>query len=156
MPMPSTVVDVCKSVMSAIPWDQVFRDSHIDISVREWSSTYVPEAGIVNFYQYKDALTAHVDQSEVDSTRPLISVSLGESAIFLAGGESRNDRPIPFRLESGDVIVMSGPCRRVFHGVPRIIENSMDDRLLSNWDVDDAVKAFIKGTRMNINVRQVF
>ena len=82
----------------------------------------------------------HVDRSEVCSTSPLVSVSyvfanhwryyivsdfgncchtirLGHAAIFLIGGLSRDEEPIPILLRSGDVVVMSGPqCRRAYHG----------------------------------------
>ena len=34
-----------------------------------------PDAGIVNFYQEKDTLMAHVDRSEVCATSPLVSIS---------------------------------------------------------------------------------
>lgn len=34
-----------------------------------------PDTGIVNFYQTKDTLMGHVDRSELDPYRPLISIS---------------------------------------------------------------------------------
>lgn len=34
-----------------------------------------PDTGIVNFYQMNDTLMAHVDRSELDPSRPLVSVS---------------------------------------------------------------------------------
>lgn len=35
--------------------------------------------------------------------------------------------PYALKLESGDLLIMSGRARRVYHGVPRIIENSFDE-----------------------------
>jgi alkylated DNA repair protein alkB family protein 1 len=35
---------------------------------------YVPEAGIVNYYQLKDTLMAHVDRSEINMDAPLVSI----------------------------------------------------------------------------------
>lgn len=32
-------------------------------------------SGIINFYSARDALTGHVDHSEVDATAPLVSIS---------------------------------------------------------------------------------
>ena len=92
-----------------------------------------PDAGIINYYQEKDTLMAHVDRSEVCATSPLVSISyarnqrvsistyhdsrLGCAAIFLAGGQTRDTEPVPILLRSGDVLIMSGPaCRRVYHG----------------------------------------
>jgi alkylated DNA repair protein alkB family protein 1 len=34
-----------------------------------------PDTGIVNFYQLNDTLMAHVDRSELDNSRPLVSIS---------------------------------------------------------------------------------
>ena len=43
--------------------------------------------------------------------------SLGNAAVFLIGGKTRDVEPIPLILRSGDVIIMSGPeCRRAYHG----------------------------------------
>jgi alkylated DNA repair protein alkB homolog 1 len=42
---------------------------------------------------------------------------LGQAAIFLIGGLTRDEKAIPIVLRSGDVLIMSGPrCRRAFHG----------------------------------------
>lgn len=71
-----------------------------------------------------DFLTGHPptilsnsDHSEADTERPLVSISLGLTSVFVAGGRSRDERkPVPFLLKSGDVILMSGPSRRIYHG----------------------------------------
>lgn len=156
MPMPQVFRETCQNIASTMPWSEIplANDSQIDTS--DWQ-TYKPEAGVVNFYQYRDSLTAHIDQSEVDSVRPLISISLGESCIFLAGGKTRDVKPIPFLLESGDVIIMAGEGRRVFHGVPRIIESRCSAHFdWSHYEDGRQIDNFLQGTRININVRQVF
>jgi alkylated DNA repair protein alkB family protein 1 len=156
MPMPGIIKRTCRQIASTVPWANIPLTKSRKLDTSGWQN-YKPEAGVVNFYQYRDSLTAHVDQSEVDSVRPLISISLGESCIFLAGGTTRNQKPIPFLLNSGDVIIMAGDARRVFHGVPRIIEASC--RAPFDWSQHAngrSVQDFLKGTRLNINVRQVF
>jgi alkylated DNA repair dioxygenase AlkB len=40
------------------------------------SKDYLCEAGIINFYQAGDSLTAHQDRSEANSTAPLVSFRL--------------------------------------------------------------------------------
>jgi len=46
--------------------------------------------------------------------------SLGNAAVFLIGGNSRDVDPVPILLRSGDVVIMSGPaCRRAYHGIPQ-------------------------------------
>jgi hypothetical protein len=43
--------------------------------------------------------------------------SIGNAAIFLLGGTTRDAEPIPILLRSGDAVIMSGPeCRRAYHG----------------------------------------
>lgn len=42
---------------------------------------------------------------------------LGQAAVFLIGGLTREERAVPLVLRSGDVLIMSGPrCRRAYHG----------------------------------------
>ncbi|KZT11624.1 uncharacterized protein LAESUDRAFT_784182 [Laetiporus sulphureus 93-53] len=145
-----------------------------------WNEGYEPDAGIVNFYQTKacsyspstptnmvmisilqDTLMAHVDRSEVCATSPLVSISLGCAAIFLIGGLTRDVEPMPIVLRSGDVVIMSGPaCRRAYHGVPRILEGTLPphfetrpDDEQNDWKVHEE---YLRSTRININVRQVF
>jgi len=101
---------------------------------------------------------AHVDRSEVCATSPLVSISLGNSAIFLIGGLTRDTDPVPILLRSGDVVIMSGPaCRRAYHGVPRILEGSLPTYLKSeNIGEWTPYEQYMRTTRININVRQVF
>ncbi|KAJ3217205.1 hypothetical protein HDU67_008334 [Dinochytrium kinnereticum] len=118
---------------------------------------YDPEAGIINFYQLGDSLTAHQDRSEINKNAPLVSLSLGNSCIFLFGTESREeDVPTPVLLQSGDIVIMSGASRQCFHGVPRILSDTTPQfltELSSDPDLEHVVK-FMSSTRLNINVRQ--
>src|SRR6266403_2405122 len=88
-------------------------------------------------------------------------ISLGNAAIFLVGGLTRNIAPIPILLRSGDIIVMSGPaCRCAYHGVPRILERTLPAYLGEGTNIDDELwtpyARYMDTTRININVRQVF
>jgi alkylated DNA repair protein (DNA oxidative demethylase) len=55
--------------------------------------------------------------SQVAACQRKIFLSLGLSAIFLFGGQTRKERPRRIRLENGDVVVWGGPARLAFHGV---------------------------------------
>ena len=54
---------------------------------------YSPEAGIVNYYPLGGSMGGHTDHYESDLSWPLISLSFGQSAIFLIGGATRDIRP---------------------------------------------------------------
>lgn len=135
----------------------------------DWTEFQV-ESGIVNFYQLKNTLMGHIDQSELVGDKPLVSLSFGHTAVFLIGGRTRDTAPTAIYLRSGDVLIMSGACRRVFHGVPRVVEGSLPDHLKhsSCWDAPDKSRAsseeqqdwdafarYMSTTRININLRQV-
>ncbi|KIM49179.1 hypothetical protein M413DRAFT_21445 [Hebeloma cylindrosporum] len=130
---------VCKEAVQSVDWKQVhgLHDDDWGASGPDWDtwdSTYEPDAGI-------DTLMAHVDRSEVCATSPLLSISLGNAAIFLIGGTTRESDPIPILLRSGDVVIMSGPaCRRAYHGVPRILEGTLPPHLRSQSLHDQTVR----------------
>ncbi|KAF8654179.1 hypothetical protein AX16_003708 [Volvariella volvacea WC 439] len=150
--------DVCKAAVDGIDWEHVFRSLDTDWGQNDpswmmWADAYEPDAGIVNFYQTKDTLMAHVDRSEVCATSPLVSISLGNAAIFLIGGQTRDSEPVPILLRSGDVLIMSGPvCRRAYHGVPRILEGTLPSLFDEDDDKDwESYKEYMQTTRININ-----
>ncbi|KZP01232.1 hypothetical protein CALVIDRAFT_559865 [Calocera viscosa TUFC12733] len=76
---------------------------------------------------------AHVDHSEVDYARPLVSISLGHACVFLLGGAT------------GDKMVQ-------YHGVPRVLEGSLLAHLWDAMEGEDNGEWALFG----VNVRQVF
>ncbi|KAJ3181059.1 hypothetical protein HDU85_003764 [Gaertneriomyces sp. JEL0708] len=126
------------------------------------ASSYIPEAGIVNFYQLRDALMAHQDRSEENVRAPLVSFSLGNEGIFLFGTEEKKDKPVAIKLTSGDVCIMYGKGRRAFHSVPRILENTLPAYLAPDAPLEEGEEEwalfgdYMTTTRVNINVRQVY
>lgn len=83
-----------------------------------------PDACLVNWYQGAARMGPHQDKDEADFRHPVLSVSLGDTALFRLGGASRRDPTRSFRLASGDVCILGGPARLAFHGVDRIIAGS--------------------------------
>uniref|UniRef100_A0A0K8SQD1 Fe2OG dioxygenase domain-containing protein n=1 Tax=Lygus hesperus TaxID=30085 RepID=A0A0K8SQD1_LYGHE len=118
------------------------------------------EAAIVNYYYHSSTISGHTDHSEPNVDAPLLSFSFGDSAIFLIGGASHDDPASPILIESGDVVIMSGPSRLSVHGVPRILPAKEHpwEQLNNNAKADphrDIVTEFISQARVNMNVRQV-
>ncbi len=80
-----------------------------------------PEACLVNFYGPKARMGLHQDKDEATFEAPVISVSLGATALFRLGGRSRKDPTRSFRLASGDVLVLGGEARLAHHGIDRLV-----------------------------------
>jgi DNA oxidative demethylase len=80
----------------------------------------LPEACLVNFYSDTAKMGLHQDRDEQNLNAPVVSVSLGDACLFRSGGTNRNDKTQSIRLSSGDVVVLGGEGRMVFHGVDRI------------------------------------
>lgn len=100
-----------------------------------------PEAGLVNFYDSDARMGLHVDYDEDAVDAPVVSVSLGDDALFRLGGPERKDKTRSMRLKSGDVVVLGGASRRFHHGVDRIYPAT--STLLP------------KGGRINLTLRRV-
>jgi alkylated DNA repair protein (DNA oxidative demethylase) len=66
----------------------------------------------------------HQDRDEQDFAAPVLSVSLGDTAIFRIGGTSRGGQTTSLKLNSGDVCLLAGPARLAFHGIDRVLEGS--------------------------------
>ena len=66
----------------------------------------------------------HRDADEEDFAAPVVSVSLGDTAIFRIGGLERGGKTETLKLSSGDVVVMGGPSRLRYHGIDRILAGS--------------------------------
>ncbi|ALA17142.1 MULTISPECIES: alpha-ketoglutarate-dependent dioxygenase AlkB [unclassified Chelatococcus] len=80
-----------------------------------------PEACLVNFYGPGTRMGLHQDRDEEDFDAPVLSLSLGDTALFRIGGTGRRDPTVSLRLASGDALLFGGPARLAFHGIDRII-----------------------------------
>lgn len=99
------------------------------------------EACLVNYYAGGTRMGLHQDRDEEDLGAPVVSLSLGDTALFRVGGTSRRDPTRSFRLASGDAMALGGEARLAYHGVDRIIAGS--SRLLA------------EGGRFNLTLRRV-
>lgn len=83
-----------------------------------------PDACLVNLYDAQARMSLHQDRDETDFDYPVLSVSLGDTAVFRIGGTSRRDPTRSVRLSSGDVCVLGGGARLAFHGIDRVLSGS--------------------------------
>jgi DNA oxidative demethylase len=83
-----------------------------------------PEACLINLYDSSARMGLHQDRDEEELAAPVVSLSLGDTALFRVGGIQRNAPTRSFRLASGDAMSLQGESRLAFHGVDRIIPGS--------------------------------
>lgn len=100
-----------------------------------------PEACLVNYYAEDAKMGLHQDRDEADFDAPVLSLSLGDTAVFRYGGTQRGDPTKSVKLASGDAIVFGGESRLIFHGIDRLQRRS--STLLPN------------GGRINLTLRRV-
>lgn len=83
-----------------------------------------PECCLVNLYRAGARMGLHQDRDEAELDAPVLSVSLGDDAIFRIGGNTRRSQSRSVTLRSGDVLVFGGEARLAFHGIDRVIANT--------------------------------
>ena len=83
-----------------------------------------PDACLVNLYGPEAKMGLHQDRDEADFAFPVLSVSLGDTAVFRLGGTRRGGPTRSVRLASGDVCLLAGEDRLAFHGIDRILAGS--------------------------------
>ena len=95
-----------------------------DLLVRLWRDVTdwpeLPEACLINWYREGSKMGAHIDNDELAVNAPVVSVSLGDPAMFRIGGVTRGGPTHGIKLLSGDVVVMDGVARQCYHSVSRI------------------------------------
>ena len=104
-------------------------------------SAHAPQCCLVNLYRDGAKMGAHQDRDEEALDAPVVSVSLGDDALFRFGGPTRKSPTQSLKLVSGDVLAFGGPSRLMFHGVDRIVSRS--SRLVPG------------GGRINLTMRRV-
>lgn len=79
-----------------------------------------PDCCLVNYYGPDARMGMHQDRDEADFSWPVLSISLGDDALFRIGNPTRGGKTESVWLSSGDVVLMGGPARLTYHGVDRI------------------------------------
>ncbi len=122
------------------PWPKM-PDKLLDLwaDVADWPGD--PEACLINYYAMGTKLGSHVDADEVETRAPVVSLSLGDDAVFHVGGLKRSHPKTRMVLKSGDVVILGGEARLAYHGIDKVNEGTSD--LLQD------------GGRLNLTLRRV-
>jgi DNA oxidative demethylase len=106
-----------------------------------------PECCLVNFYAAGARMGLHRDADEETFAAPVVSLSLGDTAVFRVGGAERRGPTRSLKLQSGDVVVLAGAARLAYHGIDRVLAGS--SRLLDRAGWPEG------GGRLNVTLRRV-
>jgi len=113
-----------------------------------------PQCCLINFYAPQARMGLHRDEDEETFAAPVVSLSLGDSAVFRLGGSERRSPTRSLKLHSGDVMILGGAARLAYHGIDRVLGGS--SRLLEGADWAGGGKGGGKGGgRLNITLRRV-
>jgi alkylated DNA repair protein (DNA oxidative demethylase) len=126
--------------VTGLPWPEI-PAMVLDLWREATGTAYAPQACLINYYGPEAKLGLHRDQDEEARDAPILSISLGDTALFRLGGPERRSPTRSLRLSSGDVLVLAGPSRHWFHGVDRILPGTS--------------KLLAEGGRINLTLRRV-
>ncbi|MBU2580762.1 MAG: alpha-ketoglutarate-dependent dioxygenase AlkB [Alphaproteobacteria bacterium] len=107
------------------PWPRM-PQAFLDLWSKVAGFAAPPQACLINLYTSGTKMGSHVDADEAEMNAPVVSVSLGDEAVFHVGGHRRGDPKARVILRSGDVAVLGGAARRAYHGIDRIVPGSSD------------------------------
>lgn len=101
---------------TGVPWPPI-PESVLGIwrAVSGWPDD--PDCCLINWYSEGARMGLHQDRDEGRFDAPVVSVSLGDPARFRIGTTVRKGPTRSTMLHSGDVAVMGGAARLVFHGI---------------------------------------
>lgn len=112
-PLPQEVIDITRKAL---------------LDARISYHPYEPDTGIVNWFPPDSSLGWHQDKSEhpdlIAVGSPIVTFSIGDSAIFRLNDEKQVSGSHELELRSGDVLIMSGRSRLAWHEVNRILPDT--------------------------------
>jgi alkylated DNA repair protein (DNA oxidative demethylase) len=102
------------------PWPALpaaWRDMARRAAAEAGFAGFDPDVCLVNRYVPGARMGLHRDSDEADHQHPIVSLSLGASAVFLWGGLRRRDPVQRLALHKGEWLVWGGAMRLAYHGV---------------------------------------
>ncbi|MDY5840892.1 MAG: alpha-ketoglutarate-dependent dioxygenase AlkB [Corynebacterium camporealensis] len=134
-PMPESLQELAHPALRAA--------AEVAPELEPWVDNFVPEMALINYYPPGSAMGMHVDEFE-ESAAPVISVSIGDEALFRMGNTDNRNKPWDdVTLCSGDLVVFGGPKRFAYHGIVRVNDETLPEC------------CGLREGRINITIRQV-
>ena len=97
--------------------------------------SFLPDACLINRYEIGQAMGRHKDKDEQDTSWPIVSISLGLSAVFDVHPDKPETGPMRILLEDGDVLILSSSSRLWAHGVKPIKADLLQPNLITRYNL---------------------
>lgn len=111
--------------LTALAQKALHQATTLDGPLAAWASRYRPDMALINYYPTGASMGMHQDANE-SSQAPIVSLSIGDEALFRIGNTEHKNRPWDdVALLSGDIIIFGGPKRLAFHGVPTVRDHTL-------------------------------
>jgi len=104
-PVPTSILEICKDVADKYGFD------------------YEAQSAYLSYYPPGSSIGRHQDYEE-KVNKPVISISLGDDAIFEFGGLERFGPYEDITLRSGDVFIFGGEHRYCYHSIRKVIQDT--------------------------------
>ena len=121
---------------SGLPWPampDILLNLAQEAAAKSGFKEFIPDSCLINRYDLAASMGAHQDKDEACFDWPIVSVSLGLSALFQLYGDTRGGPATNIRLDDGDVLVFGGASRMAYHGVRKVLpegpEHMADHRI---------------------------
>ncbi len=121
--LPDEITELyCHAIAETMPW------------YKPMGPVTTPDTAIINWFPPGSSLGMHQDKSEapavIDAGSPIVTISLGHSAVFRLGNCWDRGKPYQdIELSSGDLLVMGGINRLAFHGVIKVLTGTGSPKL---------------------------
>ena len=106
-----------------------------DATMKVGFEDFIPDACLINQYALGRKLGSHQDKNESDFTQPIVSISIGLSAVFQIFGETRSGVKCEYELQDGDVMVWGNSARLVYHGIKTVKADPLKPNLKHRYNI---------------------
>ncbi len=129
---------VPKDPLSNKPWPPL-PDDFLTLSAQACELAgirpFTPNACLINRYEIGNGLGQHQDKDEANFDYPIVSISLGLSAVFQLFGQERGGHSLDIVLEDLDVLVIAPPARLFYHAIKPIKADILRPNLTQRFNL---------------------
>jgi alkylated DNA repair protein (DNA oxidative demethylase) len=86
---------------------------------------------LINYYDSNARMGLGVDNDKKDFSYPVLSISIGNSALFRFREVKRSDKTKSIKLNNEDILMMQGKSRLIYYSVDKIYQSNLFDHRIN-------------------------